>query len=283
MNNPNYTPYSQQERHQIIDATVESSISALRIPEVATRLGGRTLDLLNMLHNVTVPNIHHGTVHPLDTNENSVPVIALHPEEEVQRLYKDLSFDSTQKQSLTHYFGQRIANEIIQTSETLTNRQYDNTVTLESLQSLGVDAYVPSSGFRVQTIHGEMLIRNRPIVILNAANTKVRGPAFTLHELTHFRQIQTRPLIEPEEIDSEIHAEEELEAYHVSAEVIRGYQDAGMHDKLQDSMDEHVRIAMLQIDEIRQTHQNDTYNPFATNKKITAALAASQLSIVHPS
>lgn len=279
MNNPNYIPYSQQERHRVIDSVIETSVEALHIPEIAQRLGGRALNLSDILQRATVPNIHHGEVVPFHSQtDDQTEMIALHEDEVVSRRYRDMSFNATQKRTLVENYGPAIANEII----TVQNQYFttdEMSWPIASFDELGAAAHVFKSMLPKQTNHGTMMLKGRPLVVFNADRPKDRTPPFALHELTHVMQLHRRPIVEPDENIDQVHIEEELEAYHVSAQVIRGYQDAGHHEELQLSVGEAAQKWMLCIDDVRQSHQHNNDNPFEANDKVAAGLAAHRLSV----
>lgn len=98
MNNPNYIPYLQHERHQIIDTVIETSAEALQLPEIAVRLGSHALELENLLHYTTIPNLHHGEIVSADTRGDCTEMLALHTNELVSRRYRDLMSNAIQAQ-----------------------------------------------------------------------------------------------------------------------------------------------------------------------------------------
>ncbi|HET8884248.1 MAG TPA: hypothetical protein VFM68_02150 [Candidatus Saccharimonadales bacterium] len=278
MNNPNYIPYSQQERHRIIDTVIETSVEALQIPEIEKRLGSRAIDLSNILQHTTVPNIQHGEIIPVHNQTDQTEMIALHSDEVVSRRYRDMSFNTTQEQTLVNNYGPKIANDIINVQKQYFDTDED-TMPLASFDQLGVAAHVFKATLPQQTNFGAMALKGRPLVVFNADRPNERSPSFALHELTHVLQLHRRPIIEPGEDGDQIHIEEELEAYHVSAQVIRGYQEAGRHVELQSSIDEAAQKWMLQIDDVRRSHQHNDTNPFEANDTVAAGLAAHHLSV----
>lgn len=279
MNSPYYTSYIQRERHAIVDRAVEASIETLRVPEIAHRLGKYVTSLMDILEHTTVPNVRDNKIRLDAACDSRVPIVPVHPDEVLYRNPCDVGFNAAQRLSLYGGFGDKTANLIIEQQQVFAS-QVDCPVRIESLNESNVLAYVTRCAWPLETTRGTMMLQSSPIVLIDANRPRRRDSTVLLHELTHVYQMHEYPIEMPEDDQYRLLVENELEAYHVEAEIIRGYQDAGQYDALiSRALSEGSLEFVLLTDEVRKAHQSSAKKPFEVTDKMLRALEENDIKL----
>lgn len=274
-----YTSYVTRERHAIVDGAVAASIETLRMPEVALRLGEYVADLTTILENVTVPNVHHNKIRFDGKCDEKTPITAVHRREVTFCNPIEIGLHSRQRESLRDGFDTDTAEEIILGQQSY-RRPTDPPVRIDSLADSGVLAYTSYCGSRLETDRGDMTVFSSPIVLIDANNPAHREPVVLLHELVHVLQLYEYPLAMPDDDQYRLYVERELEAYHVEAQIVKGYLDAGRYDDLvRRFVSESILQGAILVDDVCDMHQTNTENPFEANDRVLAALEANNINL----
>lgn len=267
-----YTSYIQRERHAIVDAAVQASVETLQVAQIASRLGETAVHLMDILQNVTVPDIRNHKVrfdqHQFD---DRTPIAAVHPDEVVFVNPCDVKLNAKQRKSITTGFGQDNADQMFELQDYFASGIV-NPVRIDSLHNIDVLAYTSSCPIPLTTVDGDMEMSTSPLVLINAVQPAHRDPTVLLHELTHVYQLHEYPVVMPGEDPDELYMEREFEAYHVEAEIVRGYQDAGQCDELIRRIGERQVKDVVFADDIRHLHRLSDDEPFAVTDRMIRAL-----------
>lgn len=274
-----YMSYVTRERHAIVDAAVASSIEALRMPEVALRLGEYASNLLVLLEEVTVPTIRDNKLRFDRSCEEKTSIVAVHPNETVFYNPWEMNMHRRQQESLKVGFGEESAQLMLE-HYAENNILERDPVRINSLNEERSMACVETYAGKIGTNIGSITLYATPVMFIDANRPQRRLPNVVLHELTHMWQAYEYPVIMPEDDGERLLVEDELEAYYVEAEVIRGYKAAGRYDELVkltrgEGIFNHVEF----VDKVREMHQTNRENPFEANDRVLAALEANNINL----
>lgn len=276
MDIPAYTPYTQQARHRAVESVLTSSAEALQIPDVARRLGHYTAVLVKIIDRATIPNIRNDEIVLDEYRSDCVPIIAVHIGERVLRRSKDLTFNPSQKYVINKVYKSGIARDIFKYQE----QHYRYGPELLEIPVLDEDTTIA----RVHIDHVEnddgtwpMRLYSRPLVQFNLDARQTLSPIVALHEFTHVIQINNKPIERAQ--NSRLPAE--LEAYHVAAQVIMGYHDAGRQDELLHHTSQNMLDTAIDVELMRNLHNGPITEPqpFAYSRELATDLAMDNLAI----
>lgn len=272
--------YTQSGRHAVIEKALQASSQALDIPELTARLGHYAADLKHvLLHAVAPPITPDGEVALEGYRRNSTPVIALHIGEFALRRPNDLLFNTIQRRHIRRTFVPSTARAILEAQTT----HYQNMSTPDDTPTFVSDeilAYVYGHIVEASNPSWRIYMRSQPIVALNLDAENPSSPVSTLHELVHVIQMNRRPVSQESFTSATVTIQRELEAYHISAQVILGYRDAGLQEELAQYASEDDQAAMLDIDEIRASHQPSSALSFRITEGLVQDLIDNNLQII---
>lgn len=276
MDIPAYTPYSQQERHQAIEAVLTASAETLQLPEVRRQLGHYAAGLAKVVDHATVPNIRNGEVVMDGRSANCVPVVAVHIGERVLRQSRDLVFNPSQKYAINKAYKSGVARDIFKHQAQF----YEQGPSLLPVTPLATDTVLA----RVQTntllnANGAWPVHvySRPLVQFNLDANHALSPVVALHEFTHVMQYNQKPI----DYANKSLVPNELEAFYVTAKIIQGYRDADRHDELLRHTSQNNQDVALEVETIRHRHNGmiTELQPFNASANLIEDLAVNQLPI----
>lgn len=247
---------ASEQRHQIVRDNIEVSEQALRIPQVVKRLGHYAGTLNHALQHLTIPALEadgHLTVH--ERRSNLTPIVALHIGEVALRRSPDLMLNRIQQRHLRRNNAPYLAQQFAQlhAGHIKTSVHSDD---LPLFHSPEISAFVYSHCTQMSDqTDTTYFLRGRPVVALNIDTINPVSAPSLLHELTHVMQINRQPLLTAPSAGVTTVIKRELEAYHVSAQTIRGFYDAGELAALNEQLCPEEQLATIGIDNIRQRHQ----------------------------
>lgn len=219
------------------------------------RLGRYAAELSHTLLNIVTPTIESSGIVALDGyRRNTIPAIALHIGEFALRKPQDLQFNTVQRRQIRRTFIPQTAKAILEAH----TRHCRNSDTLDDtpiFQADDIRAFVYAWHVTVHNPQCEFFTRSQPIVALNIDAEAPTSPVNLLHELVHVNQFNRYPVSLSPFTSARAAVRRELEAYHISAQTIRGYHDAGRQTELLAYISEEDQTAMLDVDTLRAFHQ----------------------------
>ncbi len=276
MDIPSYTPYLQQERHRAVESVLTSSAETLQIPEVSRQLGHYAAILTKIVDHAVIPNMRDGEIIMDGHSANSIPVIAVRIGERVLRRSRDLVFNPSQKYAINRQYKSGIARDIFKCQA----QSYENGPELLQVAPLNTNSVL--ARVQVNTLKNEngawpMHLYSRPLVQFNLDAGRIFSPVVALHEFTHVMQMNQRPI----ERANKSMLPNELEAYHVAARIVRGYQDAGKHDELARHTQQNDQDIALEVEALRHQHNGSIsgQQPFSSSPDLVEDLALNNLAI----
>lgn len=273
-------PYTISERRTLVGDALEAGAQTLRIPEVRSRLGRYAAELDHTLLNVIVPSIDRDGIMALDGyRRNSTPTIALHLGEFALRKPHNLQFNTIQRRQIRRSFDTPIAKAILEghSSHCRTSDALDDTPIFEGDD---IGAFVYAKNITMHNSQLRFFIRNQPVVALNIDTFNPTSPVNILHEFVHVTQVNRQPVSVSAFTDIRTVVRRELEAYYVSAQIIRGYQDAGRYDELLSHVSELDQAMILDIDTVRADHQPSSNLSFHMSEALIQELIDKNLQLI---
>lgn len=256
-------PYSQRERHRIVDETVQNCLEAIRVPQIAQSLGDYAVTLTTLLSDVTVPNVRHGELVMHADCFRKTPILAVGVDERLHWLGRSLAMHEQQEHAIYDAFHEETARLIVEQSWPRGAAIEDERLPIASIADRESMAYVGYRTASLETNLGEYTVFSSPVAFIDAWQPWHRAPTVLMHELMHIEQLYRRPLLTPDEQFEDWALENELETYHVEAQAMYGYHAAGQWGLLLEQTGPGDRsLVALEIDTIRQRHMTNPEDPF---------------------
>ena len=231
-----FTPTDTSERHAYVDHAISSSLEVLGNPDVVRQMGGSAVQFANILTRASVANIVNGEVQlPTDIDDEpyALPIVALHPDEQVVMSSAYDEQDTFQKKNTLREFKrweprQNTAGEIyeqfINGSVSRRNRplvsMYDITVAMTGHIATLLSEQDLSSYFAKSPEKSIALVKSRPCLILKINDNETDAIVdVIIHELVHVKQSEERPVmtIHSQKSADMLALRMELEAYHAGS------------------------------------------------------------------
>lgn len=230
-----FTSSSVRSRNKFIDDSIEVTDTALAHKAMSLRIGENTVKAMrHQLDNMYVPNVRAGQLKiKRDLANDSIPIIALAPGEQIARDPRILIQTPTQTRRTESYLRKRGADEddITNIVHQITHPPANVTSQATPIEITSQEASVIARPLLVDTTlkskDSRRIFLGRPLVAAAYHGQPRINPAILIHELAHVEQFIAEPVAKLETPkDATLNSyRRELEAYHIQCFAERGLVD----------------------------------------------------------
>lgn len=268
---------NSREKQLSIQQLQYDSLETLHVPEVRARLGEYALRLNDVVvRSRYAPVDSDDFLDVKETQPSLVPVVARHMGERAVLHARDSGMNAHQIEALGRDSDPAIARAHAQSLDRYFQMNNSHGVLGEVNEWSEIAA--AGSNYRLR---GDELTFGRPYVSMNM-NARMNGrfsPVVFLHEATHILQREANP-VRSADLFQHDNIRNELEAYHISAQIILGYTDAGKQAELLAHTSTEMLDQTLRIEEVRARYQTSK-DPFTPSEAVVQGMFDSELGITH--
>lgn len=267
---------SNKEKTEALQKLKEDSLRILSMPEVSRRLGDYTVHLKGAVERTAIVHADEDGFLDISTdNANAIPLVALHLGEVAYLHAEDSGMSEKQVTAVADTLG---SEKAFMAARKLKKHFTDSKVHAK-LPVLEEDSGLAVTSANYWLPNEDTLVQGRPYVAMNMEK-RVNGhlsPIVFLHELIHVLQKEQQP-ITPTNKFNRAKVRSELEAFHVAAQIIFGFKDAGRQLELLEHSSKDEMDRARQIESVRSQRQG-SHDPFEPTDAVVKGLVDDELAI----